>query len=253
MTSMTGQTGHRAGASQRVAAVALFALALGLGRADAPRAQGAGLLPDAVYAGVGVSHIATDALDQALAAEGYPTYGRTAVAVTLGGTWHLAGGVALGGEWHGLILGADAQEGREVGLGGGYATIGVGYAVELSPRVRVTPRLGLGVGGLGWWVESEGEEVGFDEVLADPRPPPKSSTVLNRGSVMVDLGAGVDLSPGGEGLSPLLGLRLGYLAAPLTTGWTLNDRPVVGGPEATGSGPYVRVVVGLRSGGGRRP
>jgi hypothetical protein len=76
--------------------------------------------------------------------------------------------------------------------------------------------------------------------------------VLSRGGVVVDLGAGLELLPGGPGRGPMIGLRLGYLATPFSTEWKLdgtgNGVTAHGGPAATIAGPYVRLVVG----GGRR-
>ena len=201
------------------------------------------------YFAAGVSRIATGELDERLAARGYPAFGRTAAAVAVGAYGILPGGVMLGAEWHGLIMGDEAHEGRTVGLGGGYGTIGAGYDVELSPRVRIYPRLGIGGGGMGVWMQREGEAVGFDEVLADPDrhaalADSARSAVLSHGGMVVDLGAGAEFLPGGWGRGLLIGLRLGYLAAPSTTSWGLYERPVSGGPAASVSGPYVRLIVG---------
>lgn len=228
-----------------------WVLALGVGVADAAEAQGKFLLgPGAEFVGAGASRLATGGLDTRLAARGYPTFGRTAFALSLGGYRILRGGWALGAEWHGVIQGNEAHAGRTVGFGGGYGTIGVGYAVQVSPRTRVYPRLGLGVGGLGLWIEPPEQAVGFDEVLANPDPPPAApgnpdqQTVLSHTSMVVDMGAGAERLLGGRGRGPLVGVRLGYLAMPFRTNWRLAERPVSGGPAATLAGPYVRVVIG---------
>lgn len=233
--------------ARRVTGAGLFALALGAGRAEAAAAQGGWLrAPDAGFISGGVSRIATGELDERLAARGYPTFGTTATAVGIGGYWSLPSGVMLGGEWHGLVVGDEPHEGRTVGLGGGYATVGVGYAVDLSPRVRVYPRLGLGAGGLALWFENRADTVGFDEVLANPGPlPGRRQPVLSHDGVVVDLGAGAEFLPGGRG--PLVGLRLGYLAALFgsDSDWQLYEYTASGGPSGTIAGPYVRAVVGV--------
>jgi hypothetical protein len=232
--------------ARRITGAGLVALALG--GAEAATAQGGWLrAPDAGFISAGVSRIATEELDDRLAARGYPTFGSTATAVGIGGYWSLPGGVMLGGEWHGLVIGDEPHEGRTVGLGGGYATLGVGYAVDLSPRVRVYPRLGLGAGGLALWFESDADTVGFDEVLADPRPLPGRQPVLSHDGVVVDLGAGAELLPGGRGRGPLIGVRLGYLAALFgsDSDWQLYEYTASGGPSGTIAGPYVRAVVGV--------
>jgi hypothetical protein len=226
--------------------VRLLALALALGAAHPAQAQQGLLGPGAAYVLAGASGIATGELDTRLAARGYPTFGRTATAVGLGAYRTLRSGVMLGGEWHGLIIGEELQAGRVVGLGGGYATLGVGYAIDLSPRARIYPRLGVGAGGLALWSEGAADTVDFDAGLADPRPEPGRQPVLSRDGLVVDLGGGLELLTGGGRRSPLIGVRAGYLVAQFgsRTDWQLYERIARDGPAATIAGPYVRVVVG---------
>lgn len=209
-------------------------------------AGGQGIPGGAAFLGAGVSGVGTGDLDDRLAAHGYPTFGRAATGITLGAYHILAGGLTVGGEWHGLIIGDAAHQGRDVGIGGGYGTLGLGYMFELSPRTRVYPRIGIGGGALGLWLESD-SVAGFDDVLADPGPVPDRDRqpVLSRGSVVMDLGVGAELLPGGVGRGLMIGLRVGYLAAPSSTDWHLYDTDVSGGPTVTLAGPYIRGVVGI--------
>lgn len=223
----------------------LVALALSLGGAQDARAQwfqGAG------YFAAGVSGTATSELDDRLAARGYPTFGRPAVQISLGAYMTVASRLMLGGEWTGLIKGTREHEGRTMWLGGGYGTLGAGYVVNVSPRARVYPRLGLGVGGLGLTFETVEDTVGFDEVLTDPDRQADLTRgfhpTLTREHAVVDLGAGAEFLPGGTGRGTMVGLRLGYVLAPSTTSWKLNHRPVRGGPASTFAGPYIRMTIG---------
>lgn len=227
------------------AVTALLALTLGFGSPHLAAAQADLLGPGAAFLGGGVSGISTGALDDRLEARGYPTFGQTAGALTLGAYRALSSGVTLGAEWHGLIIGDDTHQGREVGLGAGYGTLGVGYLVDVSPRMRLHPRLGVGGGGMGLWIQSPEAEVGFDEALANPEPAPDRDMVLSTGSMVIDLGAGVEFLPGGRGRGPLLGVRFGYIAAPNRSEWQRDNEPTSGeGPSATLAGPYLRFVVG---------
>jgi hypothetical protein len=230
--------------ARRTTRARLLALALCLGGARPAAAQQALLGPGAAYVAAGISGIATAELDARLAARGYPTFGRTATALGVGAYRLLASGLMLGGEVHGLVVGEETRQGRVAGLGGGHATLGVGYAVRLSPRARVYPRLGLGVGGLALWIESAADTVRFDDVLADPRPDPGRRPVLSRDGAVLDLGVGAELLPGGRGA--LIGVRAGYLAARFgpESRWQLHEGTAVGGPGASISGAYVRVVIG---------
>jgi len=234
---------------------ALILLTLGVVGTEPARAQRGLLLgPGAEFVGAGVSRLATGELDGRLAAQGYPTFGRTPLALSLGGHRILSSRLMLGAEWHGIIHGNEEHEGREVGLGGGYGTLALGYAVELSPRARVYPRLGLGGGGMGVWIETPRDAVGFDEVLGDPDSHqdhvvgPDRQTTLSTGGMVVDLGAGGELLSRRGGRGPMIGLRLGYLAMPFRPSWRQFERPVSGGPRATLAGPYVRVVIGTGRG-----
>lgn len=197
----------------------------------------------------GVSRIATGELDDRLSASGYPVFGSRPLALNVG-AYHLwRSGWMLGAEWHYLDVGDAEHQGRVVGLGAGYATVGLGYAMELSPRARFYPRLGLGVGGMGLWSEEEGD-VGsggddFAGWLANPNTDPDYAT-LSQGSMVVDFGAGAEIALSRRGAGPLVGVRLGYLVTPFDQGWTRDGRSVSGAPEATVAGPYVRVIIGWR-------
>jgi hypothetical protein len=226
----------------RITRAGLLALALGGAGAASAEAQADLLGPGAGFIAAGTSGISTGDLDDWLAGRGYPTFGGSAMAIGLGAYRVLPGGVMLGGEFAGLIMGEEMHEGREVGLGGGSATLGIGYMVDLSPRARVYPRLGLGIGGMALWSERQ-DTVEFEEVLAGESPAPGDETVLSRDGPVVDLGAGAELLPLGHG-GPMIGLRAGYLKAAFGSEWDTDERTVLGGPEASITGPYVRVTVG---------
>jgi hypothetical protein len=201
------------------------------------------------YFAAGVSAISNPELNDGLAANGYPTFSSRPHGGSLGAYRLLRSGVMLGGEWHFLPVGDGTHGGREMGLGAGYATLGLAYAFDRSPRVRLYPRLGLGIGGMGLWIEDEGDDsrdtVRFEDWLAAPNSDPSFST-LSQGSMVVDLGAGAEFVLRRSGTGPLLGLRLGYIATPFDQGWTSSGRRVSGAPTATVAGPYVRVLFGWR-------
>ena len=235
--------------AQGITTAGLLALAFGIAGAEPVKAQAGLLGPGAAFIGGGISGIATDELDGRLAARGYPTFGGTATVLGIGAYRMLASGLMLGFEGNGLIIGEEDHANGEVGLGAGYATLGVGYALQLSPRARVYPRLGFGVGGMGLWIESAEDSVAFDEVLANPTlAPDLREQVLSRDGVVFDAGGGIEFTPTRRGSGLLIGLRFGYLFAPFDSDWDhirgISSRDVTGGPDATISGPYVRVVVG---------
>jgi hypothetical protein len=237
-----GQEARVTGIARRMTMGAVLAIAAGAGRVESAAAQAELLGPGAGFITVGAAGIDTGELDDWLAARGYPVFGSTALTVGLGAYRVLSSGVMLGGEFNGVIVGEEAHEGREVGIGGGSATLGIGYAVDVSPRARVYPRLGLGIGGMALWSERR-DTVDFEDVLEGPAPPSDDETVLSRDGVVVDLGAGAEFLPRGPG-GPLIGVRAGYLAGPFTSSWDTDERTVIGGPDASISGPYLRLAIG---------
>ena len=226
----------------------IWMLALAVAAATQPtKAKAQGIFgPGAAFLGAGVSRIGTGDLDDRLSAHGYPTFGQTATGINVGAYHILPGGFTFGGELHGLIIGEKQHAGREVGIGGGYATFGIGYMFDLRRRVRVYPRIGVGGGGVGLWIQRD-SVVDFDDVLEDPRPVPDRDRepVLSRASAVIDVGAGVEFLPGGIGRGLMLGLRLGYLAAPSSADWQLYEDEVSGGPKMTLRGPYFRGLIGI--------
>ncbi|HEX6573368.1 MAG TPA: outer membrane beta-barrel protein [Gemmatimonadaceae bacterium] len=221
----------------------LIAVALITASYETASAQASLLGPGAVYIGGGVSSVATGKLDDRLAEHGYPTFGQRMGAVTLGGYRRLSSGIMLGAELNGLIKGEKSHNGNDVGLGGGYGTLGIGYAMDLSRGARFYPRLGIGAGGFGMWIERDDEPVAFDDVIDNPAPETETRhPVLSRDGLVADLGAGLELHRGRSG--PMIGLRFGYLAAPFNSHWDNYDRDVIDGPDASISGPYVRIVIG---------
>ena len=198
--------------------------------------------PGAGFVSVGAARIESAELDDWLDARDYPTFGQNAISVGLGGYRILSSGVMLGAEAQGFIIGDAPYADGDMGLGGGYATLAVGYAFEPTPRIRLYPRVGAGPGGMALWFASE-DSVDFEDVLAGPTPAPEREPNLSRDGLVLDLGAGAEFLPAGRhGL--LIGLRAGWLTGPFTSTWENYENTVRGGPDASISGPYARVTVG---------
>src|SRR3954467_3049210 len=168
-----------------------IAALLSLCLASSASGQQALLGPGAAFISIGRAHVATSELDDRLQANGYPTFGQSAGSVGIGAYRVLSNRVMLGGEFTGFVFDEKPHSGREVGLGGGYATLGVGYMKQISRRVRFYPRVGLGAGGITLWVESA-DTVSFDSVLADPQPVAGRQRLLSRDGGVIDLGAGLE-------------------------------------------------------------
>ena len=228
----------------RSSCTTVLVLALSVGASTAGAQEGL-LGPGAAFISAGVARVSTGELDDRLAASGYPTFGQSARSVGIGGYRVVAGHVMLGAEFNGLIMDEKPHLGREVGVGGGHGTLGIGYMKELSPKVRIYPRLGLGAGGLAMWFETA-DTLTFDEVLANPTPVAVRERNLSRDGAVFDVGAGLEFLPRGSGSGVLIGLRLGYLFTSFgsDSDWQLFEGTATGGPSASIAGPYLRVVIG---------
>ena len=212
----------------------------------APAAAQADLLgPGAAYISAGISLMSTGALDDRLDERGYPTFGRSATAFGIGGYRVLSSSVMLGLEANPFFIGEESRAEGDVSLGGGFATLGVGYAIPITRRVRVYPRIGIGAGGLTMEFETATDSVDFDDMLDAPTPAPiEPDAALSRDGIVFDVGGGAELLTGGNG-GVLIGLRAGYLFAPWDDEWDLvYQGHAIGGPDASIAGPYVRLAVG---------
>lgn len=232
-------------AGRRLTAFAVPLIALTVTPAAAYAQQDL-LGPGAAFISIGAAHVATSELDTRLAANGYPTFGQTAKSVGIGGYRILGNRILLGAEINGLNLGEKPHNGRNVWLGGGTGTLGIGYVKDLSCRVRVYPRLGLGAGGLTMVIESPSDTVPFDDVLNNPPSTSTREPLLSRDGGVLDLGVGLEFLSGGSGKGALIGLRAGYLATSFGSknDWQFYERTASNGPRASISGFYARVVLG---------
>lgn len=239
---MHRQRHHSTTTRRGKAAAAALLIAAALAGAQPAAAQVELLGPGAAFVSLGGARVSTQELDGWLGARGYPTFGRSAVSVGLGGYRVVADAVLLGVEAQGFIIGDDTHEQRRMGLGAGYATVAVGYAFDVALRLRFYPRVGLGAGGIALWVETA-DSVEFADALEQPAPAPTREPNLARDGVVLDVGAGAELLPrDGGGL--MFGLRAGWLTGPFTDTWEMYEQRVNGGPDASMSGPYVRLTVG---------
>jgi hypothetical protein len=212
---------------------------------------------------VGGQELDVAALNETLAANGYPTFHDRMISFGVGGlrSW---GRVLLGGEGHALIGGEETTaDGSHLSrMGGGYGAVHLGLDLRPSPRVSLYPLLGLGAGGLSLQIMERGTPT-FDEVMASP-----GRTVnMVRGSLLVTAGVGLDyvVAPGrpqprpraARGPRPAqtrgglaVGVRAGYAEAVMEDRWRTDYGDIAGGPGGAPAGWHLRVAIG--GGGGLR-
>jgi len=192
------------------------------------------------FFGIGVNGVNLAPLNDRLGGAGYPTFPTELLAVGGGGYGVVADRLMVGGTGYGLIAPSRADQGREVSVRGGYGLFTMGYRFQPDDQLVVYPQVGVGGGGLSLDIGSTGAD-DFDDVLNQPN----REASLQKGSVLVSLGAGAEYrlgtpeEPGGV----RLGLRAGYILAPYSSDWALGEDRLSGGPDATFSGPYVRLTI----------
>ncbi len=199
------------------------------------------------YFAIGTNVLGIGALNDRLESVGYPTFGSAFLSLGGGGYGIVGGRVLLGGEGHGLIRPSQSVGGRDVSVGGGYGLATLGYLAVSQSNGRVYPQVGLGAGGFTVDLGSAGTATEFDEVLDDPN----RRAELSRGSLLVSLAlnATYEFSTSKEAGGFRVGLQAGYLFAPYSSDWQLDEDTLADGPDAGFDGPFIRLLIG--GGGGR--
>jgi hypothetical protein len=202
------------------------------------------------YFAIGWSALDLDPLNDALVASGYPRFSEDFLSLG-GGGYGVIGHFVIGGQGHAYL-----GEGRDATLGAqnyrsdlvaGMGFLDLGWVLWSGGRGRLTPLVGLGGGGLSVEIEELAAPT-FGQVLAQPG----HRSDLSTGGFLLDLGADFDVLLGRHFEEHhggfLLGVRAGWILAPIHGGWQLEGRDIAGGPDIGMTGPYVRILLG---GGGR--
>lgn len=163
------------------------------------------------------------------------------------GSHGVVNGVLIGWELNGLTSRETTTStgSYRTALTGGYGFFNVGYLTYSMNGLDIYPMLGIGGGGLSLKLAAR-RTLSFDQILADP----EQSVELKTGGFLLNPALGLDYmlslssAEKREG-GVVLGLRVGYVLAPLKGAWRMDGADVVGGPQASVAGPYVHLVVGM--------
>jgi hypothetical protein len=205
------------------------------------------------YFQIGGMGLDLGALNSALRTASYPKLATRFL--TLGGAgFGEHGRWLIGGEGQALI-GSDettTSGAYQVSLNGGYGLFKVGYKAVSRPDCDLTPMIGFGGGGMRLDIVGRSAPT-FGAVLTDPG----RSSRLTSAEFIMDLGITAthlfhnDAARNGRRGGLLLGGSAGYLFAPGSVKWRLDDINSVGGaPSLKVQGPYARFAIG--GWGGRR-
>lgn len=193
------------------------------------------------YFAIGTHLTNLGSLNERLSEAGYPTFASEMISIGGGGYGVAGGRLLLGGEGYGLLSANKGYQGRNVSVGGGYGLFTLGYLLRPEQHLRVYPQVGIGGGGLMLEIGNTGAE-DFDDVLNNPN----RSATLEKGSLLLSLGVGVEyqFSEPGDESGFQIGLRAGYLLAPYDTSWEIGESSLSSGPDATIGGPFLRLTIG---------
>jgi hypothetical protein len=194
------------------------------------------------YFMIGGSLLRCDGLNAALERDGYSHFPGSFL--TLGGGGHaFIGRLVLGGEGQGLVGRRGGNGDSKTVLSGGCGFFNVGYVAHSGSGLVVYPLFGVGAGSVDLKIMGR-DAASFTEVLGDPR----RSARLQRSGFLMQLAIGADqwLGPAASGRRRgfFIGVRAGYVLAPVKGGWELDGMEVEGGPDAGWTGPYIRISIG---------
>jgi hypothetical protein len=199
------------------------------------------------YCMMGWSMLDLDELNSRLKSKGYTEFSNSFFSIG-GGGHGIINKLIIGGQG-GTLIGGDETVNLNAStfktfVIGGYGLFDVGYLVYSKKGLNVYPMLGMGGGGLTFTIR-EISTPSFEDLLENP----KRKVELIYGGFLVNISLGVDYmikfaedEKGTGGL--IVGFKAGYMLAPFTHDWKMDDNDVTGGPDVGFNGPYVKLMFG---------
>ncbi|HKJ93218.1 MAG TPA: hypothetical protein VJ957_08620 [Longimicrobiales bacterium] len=213
------------------------------------RAQGPPRRSLAGYFMMGGSLLKVDDLNAQLTQRAYAAFPDRFISLG-GGVHYVVNQAVVAGEAHALVAErASSSNGTfSSSLGGGLATLGVGYLIYEGDNLDIYPLIGAGWGSMTLDL-TERSAPTFGDVLDNPQ---RGAHMRNSGFVVsFSLGGDYVFDAGGANdhrKGFLLGIRAGYAYAPVQNDWRLANIDLTSGPAMNVTGPFIRVMLGL---GGR--
>ena len=199
------------------------------------------------YFAIGMSMLDLKDLNSRLTAHKYPEFSDNFLSIG-GGGHGIKNKLIIGGEGHGLVTGEKSvslnSKSYTTSLTCGYGLFYMGYLAYSKKALNIYPLLGIGAGGVTLKI-AEDSSPSFDQILDAPQ----RSVELIYGGFIVNLSVAMDYfikfaetEKGFGGL--ILGLQAGYMLAPFTHDWKMNENDISGGPDMGFNGPYIRITIG---------
>jgi hypothetical protein len=201
------------------------------------------------YFSIGGTTIDLDDLNTRLNNKGYsePSDGLFSIG---GGIFQKVSPNVLFGVEGGFLIGdqADSDIGGKKyssSILGGYGLLNTAILAYESDNFEVYPVFGMGLGGINVKVGQSS----FDAILDNPQRAASMGTM----SFLLNVGLETDwkIALSGDNSNDdffYIGLRGGYLFAPFSSGWYMDEMSLTGDPDGGMTGPYLRLTIG---GGGQ--
>jgi hypothetical protein len=213
-----------------------------LNRGEAQMMMGRMLGGRFTYVSAGSQTIGISKLNARLNAFGYPSFDETYITLG-GGVQFVPGKLMIGAEGAGLLRPTENVLGNfRTSLSGFYGTLTLGYNLFSHDNLLIYPQVGLGGGGMVLKIMERSSPT-FDEALLNPR----RGVELSSMGFLIDVGIGARyLFRYREGARRgiTLGLRAGYVSSFSDRRWRLDRMEIPGGPAASFTGYYVRLMIG---------
>ncbi|MBM4176006.1 MAG: hypothetical protein FJ213_07515 [Ignavibacteria bacterium] len=165
--------------------------------------------------------------------------------ISFGGIGYgMIGSILLGG--HGNALsGKEIVSGvYKTSMSAAYGFFDLGYLLYSDGAINVYPLIGIGGGSMSLKI-FENKILSFDEILDNP----KRSVELSTGGFLINAALGADYlfqlgedERGKGGIA--VGIRAGYIFAPLKGDWKMNEIEITGSPNLGITGPYIQFMIG---------
>ena len=190
----------------------------------------------------GAVHYDMDGFNQFLP-EGYPTL--SGDFLTIGGDgYFMYENFVIGGSGHGMFGDEIRFNQQKAAIGGGMGFFQFGYDFLHKDNLKLYPLVGIGGGGLTMVFSTLGN-VSASDVKQGNTDGNYLQTDISWGSALLDLGIGFDYFPESEGKSsPRLGVRAGYIFAPLPSDFSYGGGPITGASSFSLNGYYFRIIIG---------
>lgn len=196
-----------------------------------------------IYASFGNSIVNIKNLNTNLENLGYSKMSDNFVSVG-GGSHAISNGLVIGGEGHSISGKKTKSKEYETSISILYGFFYLGHSLYSTDNLILYPSVGIGAGRFNLKILEKGS-LTFNEVLKGPR----RSTRLSTGGLLINPSLGFDYllslrktEKNSSGI--VIGLRAGYIFAPVKGNWSMEGMKILEGPKIGVSGPYIRLIIG---------